>query len=84
MVRSLAVFLLLCLSAQPVFAFSINWPERVQVFSQYVGRHSAAQGRRTQFLAMQSQGFNSRVQGYVQALEMRARPFQAKPAAARN
>jgi hypothetical protein len=79
-VRSLAVFLLLCLSAQPVLAFTVNWPERVQRFSRYVGRHAIAQDRRTQVLGVQSRSFNSRVQGYVRALEARARPFQAKPA----
>ncbi|MDR2695503.1 MAG: hypothetical protein LBC79_03890 [Deltaproteobacteria bacterium] len=80
MVRSLAVLLLLCLGVQPVFASAVNWPERVQRFSRYVGRHAIAQDRRTQVLGGQSQSFNRRVQGYVRALEARARPFQAKPA----
>jgi hypothetical protein len=86
MVRGLAFFLLFCLSAQPVFAFTVNWPERVQRFSRYVGRHAIAQDRRTQALGVQSRSFHSRVPGYVRALEARARPFQAKPIseAARN
>ena len=79
MERSLAVFLLLCLSAQPAWAFNINWQERVQLFSQYVGKQSVAQGQRTQTLGMQSKSFNTRAQRYVRALEARARPFQAKP-----
>ena len=82
MARSLAVLLFLCLCAQPVFAFNINWQERVQHFSRYVDTQSIAQGRRTRVLGMQSQSFNSRVQGYVRALEARARPFQGKPASA--
>ena len=77
--RGLVVLLLLCLSAQPVFAFGVNWQERVQRFSQHVGAHSIAQGQRTRALAMQSQSFNSRVQGYVRTLEARARSFQATP-----
>ena len=81
MARCLAVLVFLCLSAQPAFAFNINWHERVQRFSQYVDRHAIAQDRRTRNLERQSKGFNHRVQGYVRALEMRARPFQAKPAA---
>ena len=80
MARSLAVFLFLCLSVQPVFALSINWQERVQRFSRYVGEQSMAQGRRTRVLEMQAQSFHRRVQGYVRALEARARPFQVKPA----
>ena len=79
MARSFAVFLLLCLSAQPVFAFNINWQERVQRFSRYVGEQSIAQDRRTRGLEMQAQSFHRRVQGYVRALEAQARPFQAKP-----
>ena len=80
MARSVAVLLFLCLSAQPVFAFNINWQERVQRFSLYVDKQSIAQSRRTRMLGMQSKSFNSRVHGYVRALEMRARPFQAKTA----
>jgi len=71
MVRSLAVLLFLCLSAQPVFAFNVNWQGRVQHFSQYVGKQSLAQGQRTRMLGIQSKSFNSRVQGYVRTLEMR-------------
>jgi len=82
MTRSLAVVLFLCLSVQPAFAFNINWQERVQRFSQYVGTQSIAQGRRTQILGTQSQSFNKRVQGYVRALERLARPFHAKSASA--
>ena len=80
MARSLVVFLLLCLSARPACAFNINWQERVERFSGYVDKQSIAQGRRTQVLGLQSKSFISRVQGYVRALEARARPFQAKPA----
>ena len=72
MVRSLAVLLLLCLSAQPVLALTVNWPERVQRFSRYVGRHAIAQDRRTQALGTQSRSFNSRVQSYVKNLHGRA------------
>ena len=68
MVRSLAVLLLLCLSAQSVFAFTVNWSERVQRFSRYVDRHAIAQDRRTQVLGTQSRSFNSRVQSYVKNL----------------
>ena len=80
MVRSLAVLLFFFLSAQPVFAFTINWQGRVQRFSQYVGTQAIAQGQRTRMLGMQSESFKSRVQGYVRALEIQARPFQIKPA----
>jgi hypothetical protein len=80
MVRSLAALLLLCLSAQPVFAFNIDWQGRVERFSRYVDKHSLAQGQRRRILEMQSQGFNTRAPVYVRALEARARPFQAKPA----
>ena len=73
MARGLAVFLFLCLSAQPVFAFSIDWQKRVQRFSQYVGKHAVAQGELARMLGMQSKSFNSRVQSYVRALEKRAR-----------
>jgi hypothetical protein len=76
MARGLAVFLLLCLSVQPVFAVNINWPERVQRFSRYVSEQSIAQGRRTRVLEMQAHSFHHRVQGYVRALEQRAKPFQ--------
>jgi len=79
-VRSLAVLLFFSLSAQPVFAFNTNWQGRVQRFSQYVGTQAIAQGQRARMLGMQSESFKSRVQGYVRALEMRARPFQAKSA----
>ena len=79
MVRGLAVFLLFCLSAQPVFAFNINWHERVQKFSRYVDQHSVAQGRRVQVLETQSKGFTRRVHGYLRALEAQARPFQTQP-----
>ena len=72
MPRCLAVFLFLCLNAQPAFAFSINWQDRVQSFSLYVGKHAIAQGERTRVLGMQSRSFNSRVQGYVRDLEKRA------------
>jgi len=78
-VRSLAVCLLFCLSAQSVFAFNIDWNERVRKFSRYVGQQSVAQGRRTQVLETQSKSFTRRVQGYLRALEMQARPFQATP-----
>ena len=81
MARSLAVLLFFFLSVQPVFAFNINWQERVQRFSRYVDQHAIAQGRRTRNLEVQSKNFNHRVQGYVRALEMRARSFQAKPPA---
>ena len=81
MARSLAVFLFIFLSAHPVSALDINWQERSQRFSRYVGEHSVAQGQRTQGLAVQSQSFNRRVQGYVRALEVRALPFQSKPVA---
>ena len=77
MVRGLVALLLLCLSAQPVFALNIDWQTRIQRFSRYVGEHSLAQGRRARVLEMQSRSFNSRVEGYVRALEARARPFQA-------
>jgi len=77
MARGLAVFLFLCLSAQPVFASNINWQERAQRFSRYVGEQSIAQGRRARMLEMQAQSFHRRVQGYVRALEARARPFQS-------
>ena len=77
MARGLAVFLFLCLSVQPVFAFNINWQERAQHFSRYVGAQSIAQSRRTRMLEMQAQSFHRRVQGYVRALEARARPFQS-------
>ena len=76
MARSLAVFLFLCLSVQPVFAVNINWQERVQRFSRYVGEQSIAQGRRARILEMQAQSFHRRVQGYVRILEARTRPFQ--------
>ena len=76
MVRTLAVFLLLCLGAQPVFAFNINWQERVQRFSRYVDKQAIAQDRRTRDFGVQSRGFNRRVEGYVRALEAQARPFQ--------
>ena len=79
MVRTLAVLVLLCMGAQPVFAFNINWAERVQRFSLYVGKHVIAQDGRTRDLGVQSKSFNSRVQGYVRALEAQARPFQANP-----
>jgi hypothetical protein len=78
MVRCLAVFLLVCLGAQPAFALNINWHKRVQRFSQYVGKHSIAQGKRTLVLEKESRGFKRRVNGYVRALEAQARPFQAK------
>ena len=65
MVRSLIAFLLVCLSAQPVFAGNINWQERVQRFSQYVEKQSIAQGRRTRALAAQAESFSSRVDQYV-------------------
>ena len=81
MVRTLAVLLLLCLGVQPVFAFNINWPERVQRFSRYVGKHVIAQDRRTRDLGGQSKSFNRRVEGYVRALEAQARPFLAPPQA---
>jgi hypothetical protein len=74
-VRTLAVLLLLCLGAQPVFAFNINWQKRVERFSRYVGKHVIAQDRRTRDLGVQSKSFNRRVQGYVRALEAQARPF---------
>jgi len=77
MARGLVVLLLLCLSAEPVFAFNVNWQERVQRFSRYVGDHSIAQGRRVQGLEMQGQSFQRRVEGYARALEARARPFQS-------
>jgi len=79
MIRGLAVFLLFCLSAQPVFAFNIDWHERVQKFSRYVHQHSVAQGRRVLALETQSKGFSRRVYGYLCALEAQARPFQARP-----
>ena len=79
MLRTLAVLVLLCLGAQPVFAFNINWQERVRVFSRLVDKHVTAQDKRTQALGTQSQSFNRRVQGYVRALEAQARPFQADP-----
>ena len=82
--RSLAVCLLLCLSAQPACAFNVNWPERVQRFSGYVERHAIAQGQRTRALEMQAQSFQRRVQGYVRVLEAQTRSFQASPAAGRN
>jgi len=81
MVRSLAVLLLLCLSARPAFALNVNWQERVQRFSQYVDKQSSAQGQRTRVLAVQSKSFNSRVQVYVRALEAQARPFQGEASA---
>ena len=86
MARSLATVLLFFLSVQPVRAFNVNWPERVQRFSRYVDQHSIAQGQRTQVLEKQSKSFTRRVHGYLRALEGHARPFQAKPApsAARN
>ena len=86
MVRGLALLLLLCLSVQPACAFTVNWAERVQRFSRYVDGHAIAQDKRTRVLGTQSKSFNRRVQGYVRALEARARPFQAKaaPEAARN
>ena len=79
MVRTLAVFVLLCLSAQPVCAFSVNWQERVQSFSRYVGKHVIAQDGRTRDLGRQSKSFNRSVEGYVRSLEMQARPFLAQP-----
>ena len=82
MVRTLAVLLLLCLGAQPAFAFNINWQAHVQRFSRYVGKHAIAQDKRTRNLGVQSRSFNRRVQGYVRALEKQARPFQAKPVSA--
>ena len=81
MVRSLAVFVLLCLGAQPVFAFPVNWQERVERFSRYVGKYVIAQDRRTRDLGSQSKSFNRRVEGYVRALEAQARPFLAPPQA---
>ena len=78
MARSLAVFLLLCLSAQPVFAYNIDWQGRVQRFSKYTHRESVAQDRRTQALAMQSKNFSRRATNYLRALDEHARPFQAK------
>ena len=86
MVRSLAVLLFFCLSAQPVFASNANLQERVQRFSQYVSKLAIAQSQRMRVLGLQSKSFNSRVQGYVRVLEMQARPFQTKfvPTAAQN
>ena len=77
MVRTLVVLVLLCLGAQPVYAFNINWQKRVEGFSRYVDKHVIAQDRRTRDLGMQSKNFNRRVQGYVRALEAQARPFNA-------
>ena len=77
MARSLAVFLLLCLSVQPVFAFNINWQERVQRFSRYVDKQSIAQGRRVQVLEKQARSFQLRAQDYARALEAQARPFKS-------
>ena len=76
MVRILAAFLLICMGAQPVYAFNINWQERAQRFSLYVDKHVKAQDRRTRDLGVQSGSFNRRVQGYVRALKAQARPFQ--------
>ena len=81
MARNLAVLLFFCLSVQPACALNINWQERVQRFSQYVDAQSVAQGQRSRFLGMQAQSFTTRVQGYVRALEDRARPFQSAPPA---
>jgi hypothetical protein len=85
MARSLALFLLFgLLSAQPAFAFNINWHGRVQRFSQYVGKHSFAQGKRLLVLEKESTSFKRRINGYLRALEAQARPFQARPVSGAN
>jgi hypothetical protein len=79
MARSLAVLLFFCLSAQPVFAFNLDWSRRVRGFSQYVAQHSSAQGKRSLVLGTHSESFKRRVNGYLRALDIQARPFQARP-----